>query len=214
MTSTLYLFRHGQAAPPGILAGQTDFLLSPEGEAQARYWQTELASVPFSAAWSSPLARARQTAATILRNRAFGSPEVTSVPDLREISLGRWEGKDKDWIIRYFPQEWEQRGADMANIPPPGGESFTVLAARVLPAFQSLCREAAHHTASLLVAHQAVNRVILAHLAGLPLTKILAIAQPTAALTLICLSEGGEVAKVIEKGMPPAAKGDAVPGAG
>ena len=188
--SLLYLLRHGQAAPRGALAGRKDYSLTPEGVAQVEARQRELAAVTFSAAWSSPLARARQTAEIILRGNATSTARITEVPELTEISLGQWEGKDKDWIRRTFPREWEARGADLAGTPPPGGESFAMLAGRVLPAFAAICTEACRHKCVLLTAHQAVNRIILARVTGMSLNQATLLPQPLAALSVLELRKG------------------------
>ncbi len=193
MTALLYLVRHGLAAPPGIMAGQRDYPLLPEGEIQARTLRDELAGVIFSAAWSSPLLRARRTARILLEGNAANTRTIIEIPALGEISLGLWEGRDSRWCREHSPGVWQARGEDFANTAPPGGESVTALARRVLPAFTALCREAARHPASLLVAHQAVNRVIIASLSGQPLATLRAIPQPPAALTRIGFSSGNPV---------------------
>lgn len=197
MKPRLFLFRHGRAAPPGLLIGETDLPLSAEGEAQARFWRDALDGLVFSAAWSSPLARARRTASVILSGNRANPREAAIVPDLREVSLGQWEGRNKEWIAQHYPREWEARGRDPAGTAPPGGESFNALAERVLPAFSLLCREALRHEHSLLVAHQAVNRVVLARAMGIPLARMLEIPQDLTALTILEITEQG--AKILER---------------
>ena len=197
LSARLFLFRHGRAAPPGLLIGQADVPLSVEGEAQARFWRDALAGLAFSAAWSSPLARARRTAMVILSGNQANTRNLTVVPDFREVSLGRWEGRDTAWIKQHYAREWEARGKNPTGIAPPGGESFNALAERVLPAFSSLCREASRHEFSLLAAHQAVNRVILSHALGVPLARMQEIPQDSAALTVLAVTEQG--AKVLER---------------
>ena len=186
----LYLVRHGEAAPPGILAGSADYGLTPAGRAQVETRRDELAAVTFSAAWASPLRRARQTARIILGGNPANTAGLTIVPDLREIRLGEWEGKDTQWIRAVWPREWEARGIDPANAAPPGGESFAMLAERVLPAFSAICREAESHACSLLAAHQAVNRVIIAAATGLPLGRLLHIPQALAAVSVFEIRGG------------------------
>lgn len=184
MTAILYLLRHAQAAPAGILLGQCDLPLLPEGELQADSSRARLAHIPFTFACCSPLLRARQTAQRILQDRQPSLP-LHTLFDLREISLGAWDGQSKHWVQQHYPQEWEARGKDMANNPPPQGESYADLARRVVPAFTKVCEQARQHPASLLVAHQAVNRVIIAHLQSVPLAQLNSIAQPACALTRI-----------------------------
>ena len=188
--SRLYLIRHGEAAPAGILAGCADFALTPAGRLQVEMRRDELAAVTFSAAWASPLRRARQTARIILGGNPANTSVVQVVPALREIALGEWEGKDRELIRAAWPREWEARGTDPANVAPPGGESFAMLAERVLPAFADICREAGHHACSLLAAHQAVNRVIIAAATGLPPGNLLSIPQALAAVSVFEIRGG------------------------
>lgn len=185
------LLRHGLAAPPDLLTGQTDIPLAPEGEAQMTLLASRLAALPFTAAWSSPLCRARQSAALVLAANCGGLRKARIEPDLREICLGLWEGRDKNWVREHYSALWEARGRDFARTPPPGGESAEDLAARVRPAFAAIVRQAANHAFSLIAAHQAVNRVILADILGLPLREMLTIKQAPAAVNFLVLAAGG-----------------------
>lgn len=173
------------------MVGRADFPLSPEGEAQAARLRAELADIIFTAAWCSPLSRARRTARVILSGNPRNIAEPVITPGLIEISLGAWEGLPKDQARQSYPEVWHARGKDFVNVPPPGGESLAMLAARVRPTFRALCREAARHEHSLLTAHQAVNRVILADSMGLPLERLMEIAHPPAAVAVLDVSPNG-----------------------
>lgn len=184
MGSVLYLMRHARAAEPGVLTGALDSALTPEGRAQALAWRPFFDANPVHAVWSSPLRRARETAALCLGGAEV---EVEIVEGLREISLGLWEGMTKEAVRAQWPREWEARGEDPFNAAPPGGESFQVLDARVWPVFSAIARRAALMPASLLVAHQAVNRCILARLSGLKADSLFAIPQAEACLNILRL---------------------------
>lgn len=163
MAGLIHLFRHGATlAPPGVMVGSSDFELSPKGRGQAEAWRDRL-DVTFSLAVASPRRRARQTAELILAGQP-NRPPLRVIPELREISLGEWDGRPKDWVQARYPAEWVARGRDLWSARPPGGESFQDLQDRVWPAFQALGREAAAVAHTLVVAHQAVIRVILAAL--------------------------------------------------
>lgn len=163
---TIYLMRHGQAAPPGIMAGQSEYPLSPEGRAQLAAWAEFFAPIPMDAAWVSPMLRTRQSAELIIAamNRPLNEENYFIEPDFVELSLGAWENTPKDEVRKKYPKEWEKRGQDFMNFAPPGGESFKDLEQRVIPAFECICARAAEYRHVLIVAHQAVNRAILAHL--------------------------------------------------
>jgi probable phosphoglycerate mutase len=89
------LVRHGasEAAVPGepfpMLDGHGDPALSPEGEAQARAVADRLEGEPLAALFVTPLRRTAMTAAPLVERNGL---EPAIVHDLREVSLGEWEG--------------------------------------------------------------------------------------------------------------------------
>ena len=86
---TIYLVRHGETEwnKRGLLQGHTDIELSEDGIRQAHERIEHFKDVPFSAAFSSDLARAKQTAAILTQGRdvPFETTEI-----LRERSWGDW----------------------------------------------------------------------------------------------------------------------------
>lgn len=190
MAGLIHLFRHGAAlAPPGTMVGSSDVELSPKGRGQAEAWRDRL-DMDFSLAVTSPLQRARRTADLILSGQP-NRPVVRVMPELREIFLGEWEGRSKDWVQARYPVEWAARGRDLWSVRPPGGESFHDLQARVWPAFQALGREAAAEAHSLVVAHQAVIRVILAALPSREPRNIFEWPLPPAVQLVLAAHSGG-----------------------
>jgi probable phosphoglycerate mutase len=89
------LVRHGASAPavPGrpfpLLDGHGDPPLAPEGEAQAEQVAERLAGEGLSALYVTTLSRTHRTAAPLAARTGL---EPVIVPDLREVSLGEWEG--------------------------------------------------------------------------------------------------------------------------
>jgi probable phosphoglycerate mutase len=89
------LVRHGASAPavPGqpfpLLDGHGDPPLAPEGEAQAELIAERLAGEGLSALYVTTLSRTHRTAAPLAARTGL---EPVVVPDLREVSLGEWEG--------------------------------------------------------------------------------------------------------------------------
>ncbi len=201
MKNTLYLLRHAHIDSKGALIGQTDISLSDKGKKQAQYWHKKLQNIHFDAVWVSPLQRAVETANIILENTISYSTEkatqntntkntntqknfIQTVPAFTEISLGSWEGKSKAWVQENDAQRWMERGENMECIAPPRGENFADLQNRVIPAFFDICAQAKKHSCSMIIAHQAVNRVILAQILGIPLTKVQSITQDYACLNI------------------------------
>lgn len=188
---TIYLMRHGQAAPPGLMSGQSDYALTQEGEAQIRAWAEFFAPIPIDAIWSSPLTRARQSAAIIAKalNRPVPEGNFFVEPAFREISLGEWEKLPKVEVMRKYPEEWAGRGRDFMNFAPPGGESFADLSRRAVPALKRLYGEFSKLRHVLIMAHQAVNRSILADLGEPYANSWLDIPQNPAALNELELTK-------------------------
>ncbi|MDR2077117.1 MAG: histidine phosphatase family protein [Desulfovibrio sp.] len=200
--SLLYLMRHGRAGPPGILLGRTDPPLSPSGEAEVLAWRPFFRDRPLDAVWTSPLLRARRTAELL---RGPEDPAPVTVEAFREISLGAWEGLTSRQARDLDPHIWVARGKDPSQAPP-GGESFSDLSRRALPAFAALGRQIRTLRAALLVAHQAVNRILLAAVLGLGPGAALSIPQDYARLTILAF--GPESVRILARNLPPPAAGE------
>jgi broad specificity phosphatase PhoE len=139
---TLILVRHGQTAvnAEGRLQGRIDAPLTELGRAQAAALG---AAVGGSAGRvvSSPLLRARETAAAI-------APAVDVDERWIELDYGEWDGA----VLREMDQQaWDRWRADPA-FAPPGGESLADLAVRVRTACEDLVEEA-RSTDVVVVSH-------------------------------------------------------------
>ncbi len=178
----IYLLRHGHVDSGGQrrYIGRTDLPLSPRGQEQARGLARDLAASGATRIYASDLRRAQDTARIIAA--ALGL-KVILEPALREIDLGAWEGLTMDTVRHRDPESYRRRGEDLAGFRPPGGESFTDLARRVVPAFERIA--ASTRGAAIIVAHAGVNRVLLCHLLAKPLRQLFDQDQDHAAVTRI-----------------------------
>jgi probable phosphoglycerate mutase len=183
----LYLLRHGEIDEQyrGRFVGQIDLPLSERGVTQARWWQRALATTPFGRVYCSDLSRSQRTAEIIAENKQ-GFIEI--MPELREINLGKWEGISMAEVKARSPEEWKKRGDDLEGYRPPGGESFSDLASRILASFQKILHAAEGNR--LIVGHAGTNRVILCHVLGMPLANLFRIDQDYGCLNIIECSEG------------------------
>jgi broad specificity phosphatase PhoE len=126
---TLVLTRHGltdRSEPEQHLGQRIDISLNIAGTHQAQALGRRLAPVRFDRVLTSPLFRARETAALLAR----GVP-VEADPRLREMDYGDWEGRTYPEIQATDGarrRDWEQ-APDV--IPCPGGESATDVARRI-----------------------------------------------------------------------------------
>ncbi len=154
---TLYIIRHACPAVEGVLLGQSDPPLSDQGREDA---QRTFSGLEVERVYSSPLRRARETAA-FLRSPA----EVTVLDELAEISLGAWDGKCWEEVKRADPVLAHRKTEDWFGVTPPDGESWSAFTERVLSALDHVRRGP---VPAAIVAHSAVNSVIAASLLGTP----------------------------------------------
>lgn len=188
-TRKVYLVRHGKIRledDQRRYIGQLDLPLSGEGVRQAESLRKLLGPVGLATVYCSDLARSRQTAAIIAGD---GGVAVTVRRDLREISLGEWEGCTFAEIIRRFPDEFRARGADIGYFRVPGGESFADCSQRVVAAFRDILAKATGDVA--IVGHAGVNRLLLCHVLGLPLANLFRLGQDYGCLNVIQCGDTG-----------------------
>ena len=180
--TSIFLLRHGEIETGDVrkYVGQRDLALTKTGLEQARIWQRELAAIQFSRIFTSDLPRCKDTANIMAAER---STIVQEVPELREINLGQWQGVAVDEIRRLYPDQFEQRGRDIANFRPPGGESFSDLSDRVVPVFEQITEGL--DGSVLIVCHSGVIRVILCRVLELPLSNLLQLELDYGSLSIV-----------------------------
>ncbi len=167
-TTVLYLIRHGATEanlvrPARIQGRRHDPPLACLGVRQAEATRDVLAGCPIHHCYSSPLRRARQTAAIVAAPHGL-TPRVLEA--LTECDVGRWEGLDWQTIRSREPDSYQRFHANPAEFGYPGGESFRAVHARTAPALDDLLERHAGESV-LVVAHHVVNRIYLAGLLGL-----------------------------------------------
>jgi probable phosphomutase (TIGR03848 family) len=143
----MLLVRHGRTPTTGIiLPGRAPGLsLAPAGRADAEAAAARIARLGrVAAVYSSPLERARETAAPIARDH--GLP-VLFEPELSELNIGGWTGMKIDEARRR--PEWLAIQQYPAGFRFPGGESFAEMQARMTA---TLARLAALHSGEIVVA--------------------------------------------------------------
>jgi len=196
----IYLLRHGEIEGAGTrrFVGQVDVKLSQTGMEQAHCWNNFFNGMSFDIVVSSSLSRAVKTA-EIVSNLTEDAIVLNN--SFNEINLGQWDGKTFSQIRSDFPEAWADRGNDLANYRPPGGESFSDLSRRVLPAFIKIT---ASFSGNILIAgHAGVNRVILCNLLKKPLDKLFQIPQDYGAMSLIDNIHGNLIVKEVNNSPGP-----------
>jgi broad specificity phosphatase PhoE len=167
-----YLVRHGESVSnlEGRVQGQADVELSDLGRAQARQmaaWSRRLVGSPALApvtigeVWSSPLRRARETAAEIAT--ALGLPLLVE-EGLCELHAGIFQGHLWADLETAFPDEVAQWRSGDVHYVIPGGESRAQLAARGRATLEKL---AGRDTPGMIVvAHGGVLTAALGSMLG------------------------------------------------
>jgi probable phosphoglycerate mutase len=193
----LFLFRHGETdLTQGHYCGSSDPPLSERGRDQAARIAELLRRRPIAAIYSSPQARAMQTAEPSARALDL---EVCRADGLREIDFGAWEGLSFEAAREHYPEVWRARQADPYLAAAPGGESYRDLAVRVIPAFDELL---ARHCDDFIAVfgHKSVNRVFLAYLLGMPVAYYRRIGQEPGAVSVVkSRASGVEVLTINER---------------
>jgi len=189
--SRVLLVRHGETDwnRQGRFQGQIDIPLNSNGWAQARAAGTFLASTTLNRAYSSSMARPRQTAEAILASHP-GVP-LTTLRGLVEIGHGLWEGCLESEIAEGWPQllaDWKRAPETVLM---PEGESIQQVWERAMATWQRIVVSLAAGETALVVAHDAVNKAILCALLGLTPGDIWAIKQGNGGVTVIDYPQGG-----------------------
>jgi probable phosphoglycerate mutase len=166
LTRPLLLARHGQTADNagGLILGRRDPPLSELGRAQAQGLAVAVAAreTRLAAIWSSPLRRARATAAIV--SEATGAP-VSVLDGLAESDRGDWEGRPVAELRGAEPDRFAAFEAASDGFAFPGGES---LADQVGRTRRALDQVVAGPQPALVVAHVGTIRAAMLALGGRP----------------------------------------------
>jgi len=90
------------------------------------------------------------------------------MPELKELNYGVWDGMARPDIVMEYPEVWKAWVENPAEVAPPEGETGQNVVNRVMPLVERVVERYSSETI-LLVAHKAVNRLILCKLLGVPL---------------------------------------------
>jgi probable phosphoglycerate mutase len=115
--------------------------------------------------------------------------------DLREVSMGEWEGCTFGDIARRFPGEFKARGGDIVSYRVPGGESFADCNRRVVAALKEIMSSASGNL--VIAGHAEINRLLLCHMLGMPTANIFRIGQDFGSLNVIQCGGTGYQVKLI-----------------
>jgi probable phosphoglycerate mutase len=186
--TTVILVRHGQTPSTGkILPGRAPGLhladVGHEQAARAAARIGELESV--DAIYTSPLERARETAAPIGKIRGL-KPIVER--GLLECDFGEWTGAELAKLAKLPAWATVQRAPSTFTFP--GGESFSAMQHRIVSAIDKL--RAAHPGGTIVcVSHADPIKAAVAHALGTHLDLFQRIVISTCAISVVSFASGG-----------------------
>jgi broad specificity phosphatase PhoE len=139
----LLLARHGQSVWNEVrrFQGGTDVALSALGRRQAEALGRAVRGRRIAAAYVSPMQRAFETATIALAGTRV---PLVALDELRELSLGEWEGFTVDEVSAREGDPYRRWVRAPLDCPPPGGESLPDVSRRVLCAIDRIAT--AHST--------------------------------------------------------------------
>lgn len=162
----LYVIRHGETEwnAEGKMQGWADIPLNDRGRELARITGEALREVPFDLILSSPLQRARETAALVTGpSAAYYGREIPVIEDerIKEINWGSWEGHSnkRESAEGLFDQFYEDplhyEGA-------PDGDSVRDVCARTADFLQDVIHNPEYEGKTILVStHGCAMRALL-----------------------------------------------------
>ena len=194
VATTILLVRHGQtnANATGFYMGWSDEDLNELGYTQARRLSVRLASLPIASVYTTPLRRAYTTAAILAEPHKL---ELQVLDDLTEIRLGDWQGLHMDGIQQRWPELWRQSRSDPSELTMPNGESYWQVTERAVRIFKMVI-EANRGKQAVIVTHEVIVKVLLAHVLGVSNSIYRRIEVDNASLSLIRVSNNSQLVKL------------------
>jgi probable phosphoglycerate mutase len=180
--------RHGQTGTTGqLLPGRSPGLhLADAGKAQAQAVADAIAKLSkVDAVYSSPLERARETAAPIAAARGL---KVQIERGLLELDVGDWTGEELKKLRR--TPEWKVVQRYPSGFRFPSGESFVELQARIVATIDRIV--AAHPGGTVVaVSHADTIKAAVVHALGAHLDHFQRVTISPCSVTAVAYGEFG-----------------------
>jgi len=179
----IILVRHGETDwnRTRRLQGQQGAELNKRGRAQVEALALALRQEPLRAIYSSPLARAIETARAI---NCYHQVSLEQRDGLMEMDLGDFNGLYAKDLMRQHPELFKAWSEDPASVRMPNGETLEEVQGRAWAAVEEIVR-AYPDGSVLLCGHHFVNLTILCKILGLGLTHFRRLYQAPGALNII-----------------------------
>ncbi len=196
MTS-VYLVRHGQTAwnKEEIFRGRSDIPLNETGLREAELAGEFLKSMEVEAIYSSPLARAWQTAQRIA---GFHRLDVRPLEGLTDMSFGHWEGRSLEEVKERDGENYRRWREEPHLLKLQGGESLDEVRTRAMAALTEVILRHPEKVI-ILVSHRVINKLLICGVLGLDNSHFWQIGQDTTSINLIRYREGKYVLSLMNE---------------
>ena len=184
----ILLIRHGENeyTRTGKLAGWTPGVsLNETGQKQAQALVKRLLLVPIQQIYSSPLERARETAAPLAQARGL---KVQVRDGLGEVGYGEWTGKSLKRLAR--TKLWRVVQQMPSAMQFPDGESMRGAQLRLVDALEAIARDHPKDTVAVFC-HSDPIKLAVAYYLGMPLDLFQRLQVSTCSVTALRLGAGG-----------------------
>jgi broad specificity phosphatase PhoE len=179
----IYLIRHGQTEwnKEEIFRGTSDIPLNEMGRMEAQLASEALRAIPLKAVYSSPLARAKETAAAIADCHGL---EVRIIEGLQDICFGDWQGVSHKTVQQQYSDLYRRWLEEPHAVTFPGGENLEAVQTRAVKAVREIVSDHPEDTI-VMVSHRVINRALICGVAGIELSRFWQLGQDTAAINLL-----------------------------
>ena len=178
----LIFIRHGETLwnREFRMQGISDVALSDVGVHQSKSLANRFRG-DIDKIFTSPLGRAASFAAPLAAKYQL-QPEI--IPELREMSFGRWEGLRYQDMDKAMKKNFEAWCLDPVNVRPPDGEAAADMGARVRVAVEKITASLGAEDTAAVVTHGGLIRVAVTVLLELPPVTAARLQIETASLTV------------------------------
>ena len=197
----LLLVRHGETDwnKESRFQGIRDIPLNDNGRSQGQKVRTFLQDIPIDFAVSSSMLRPKETAEIILEQHP--GVELETIPELIEICHGLWEGMLESEIEAEYAELLQQWKDKPETVQMPEGENLQQVWDRGVAAWNKIAEKYSNTDipqTGLVVAHDAINKVIVCYLLGLKPDNFWNIKQGNCAVSVIDYPQGAAGKPVLQ----------------
>jgi len=180
--TVFHVVRHGETDwnRQQVFRGRLDVPLNDLGRRQAEAVAGRLAEAGLVAVFTSPLARARETADIIAR--ACGLKPIVR-DTFTDMDFGRWQGLTHEQVRARFPDLYRMWRETPESAAIPGAEPLGAVQERVAAAAAALAERFAE-AGLCIVSHRVVSKLLMAWALGLGPGAFWCIRQDTACLNV------------------------------